>query len=116
MAFGVLILFAAILMLVGALCVGAYVAARRSRPLLSGEVHTNGLKAEIRIRRDANGIPIIEAADRIDAAFATGFVHAQERFFQMDLSRRIGAGELAALFGKKILPIDRMLRVHQFRK
>jgi hypothetical protein len=54
------------------------------------------------------------AGDRGDVAFATGFVHAQERFFQMDLLRRAGAGELAALLGKALLPVDRERRIHRF--
>ncbi len=53
----------------------------------------------MRITRDARGVPTIEALNRTDLAYATGFVHAQDRFFQMDLSRRLAAGELAELFG-----------------
>ena len=57
---------------------------------------------------------MIHGGDRGDLAFATGFVHAQDRFFQMDLLRRAGAGELAALFGKALLPVDRERRIHRF--
>ena len=64
--------------------------------------------------RDAQGVPTIRGSDRGDVAWATGFVHAQERFFQMDLLRRAGAGELAALLGKTLLPVDRERRIHRF--
>ena len=51
----------------------------------------------------------------MDVARATGFLHAQERFFQMDLSRRRAAGELAALVGGRAVPLDRDIRLHRFR-
>jgi penicillin amidase len=110
----------ALLAAAGAIAGGAVAAVRtaagRGRPLLDGVIRVEGVRSSITVRRDADGVVDIEAADRHDAAFATGFVHAQDRFFQMDLSRRIGAGELAELFGAKILPIDRMLRVHRLRQ
>ena len=59
-----------------------------SLPRLTGEVRIGGLAAPVRIERDALGIPTITAANRIDVARATGFLHAQDRFFQMDLMRR----------------------------
>ncbi len=79
---------------------------KRTSPLLSGSVT---------VARDANGVPTISGANRLDLAYATGFVHAQERFFQMDLLRRSAAGELAELFGPKALPLDRSHRLHRFR-
>ncbi|MBV9724389.1 MAG: penicillin acylase family protein, partial [Gammaproteobacteria bacterium] len=68
---------------------------RGSVPQLDGQLHAPGLGAAVRITRDALGVPTLEAADRLDLAYATGFAHAQDRFFQMDLSRRLAAGELA---------------------
>jgi penicillin amidase len=61
------------------------------------------------------GVPSIRATTREDVARATGFVHAQDRFFQMDLARRRAAGELSALVGRRALPADREIRVHRFR-
>ncbi|MCD8483935.1 MAG: penicillin acylase family protein [Verrucomicrobia bacterium] len=61
---------------------------------------------EVVIARDAHGRPVIEALDEWDMARALGFIHAQERFFQMDLLRRISAGELAALFGSGLISHD----------
>jgi len=58
---------------------------RASLPRLDGELREPGLKAPVRITRDALGMPTIEAANRFDLAYGTGFVHGQDRFFQMDL-------------------------------
>jgi len=90
-------------------------ALRASLPQLDGEVLENGLSAPVRIARDPRGVPTIEAANRVDLAYATGFVHAQDRFFQMDLSRRLAAGELAELFGQVALEQDRKTRLFRFR-
>ena len=77
----------------------AWWAMRQSLPLLAGTTAAPGLAAEATIERDVRGIPVITAATRADLAYATGYAHAQDRFFQMDLSRRLAAGELSELFG-----------------
>src|SRR5262245_33194218 len=74
-----------------------------------------GLGAPVTIARDSLGTPTIEAANRADLAYGTGFAHAQDRFFQMDLSRRLAAGELSELFGKVALEQDKKARVFRFR-
>jgi penicillin amidase len=61
-------------------------------------------------------VPVIRGATRADVARATGYVHAQDRLFQMDLLRRVGAGELAALLGPGLVARDRRIRLHQFRR
>ncbi|HVX04801.1 MAG TPA: penicillin acylase family protein, partial [Rhodanobacteraceae bacterium] len=86
-----------------------------SRPQANGSVTLKGLSAPVTIVRDADGIPTITAQSRRDLAFALGYVHGQERFFQMDLQRRVAAGELAALVGPKALPVDENHRRHRFR-
>jgi penicillin G amidase len=88
---------------------------RASLPQLDGERPIAGLQAPVAIARDALGIPTVRAASRLDLARAMGFLHAQDRFFQMDLSRRRAAGELAALVGPRALALDREIRVHRFR-
>lgn len=93
----------------------AYVMLRMSLPQLDGEIITDGVTANVTIERDAAGIPVITAADRVDLAFGTGYAHGQDRFFQMDLTRRNSAGELAELFGAAALPVDRRHRLHRFR-
>lgn len=83
---------------------------------LEGTHPMPGLNAEVRIERDAQGIPTIYAQNRPDSAYALGVLHAQERFFQMDLLRRNSAGELSELVGEAALSYDQSIRVHQFRK
>ncbi|HWI25883.1 MAG TPA: penicillin acylase family protein [Stellaceae bacterium] len=83
---------------------------RSSLPLSSGRLSVPGLTAEVRIARDAHGIPTITAANDRDAAFALGFVHAQDRLFQMDLMRHAGAGRLSEWFGARTLGFDRFMR------
>ncbi len=86
-----------------------------SLPQLDGTIAVEGLTEPVQIERDALGVPTITARNRNDLAFATGFVHAQDRFFQMDLLRRHAAGELSELFGKGALDEDRRMRTHRFR-
>jgi penicillin amidase len=90
--------------------------ARASLPVTTGELALAGLGAPVRVERDALGIPVIRAQTLDDALRAQGFVHAQDRFFQMDLSRRATAGELAALFGARAVEGDRRLRPRQRRR
>lgn len=105
---------AALLGLVLLVLLGAWLFLRASLPQLDGEHQDAGLSAEVRIERDASGVPMITGATRPDVAYATGFVHAQERFFQMDLLRRTASGELAELFGPRAVPLDRANRLHRF--
>ena len=88
----------------------------RSRPLLRGRLEIAGLGAPVILERDRSGIPTVSGASRADVAFGLGFLHAQERFFQMDLSRRAASGEMAALRGKVFVRDDERARIHQFRK
>ncbi|WP_338763996.1 penicillin acylase family protein [Massilia sp. METH4] len=88
---------------------------RGSLAQVDGKLTAPGLGAAVTVQRDALGVPSITGGDRLDVAYATGFVHAQDRFFQMDLLRRVAAGELAELFGPKALPTDREHRLHRFR-
>jgi len=82
---------------------------------LDGTATLADLSAPVTVARDAQGVPTVRAANRLDVARATGFLHAQERFFQMDLLRRKAAGELAELVSNKALAYDRQVRVHRFR-
>lgn len=92
-----------------------YLRMRASLPVLDGRSSLTGLAAPVTVARDALGIPTIHAENRTDVARALGWLHAQDRFFQMDLLRRRGEGALAELFGKAALPVDRATRVHGFR-
>jgi penicillin G amidase len=84
-------------------------------PRLDGSLPLAGLTAPVRIERDRFGTPTVSGATRNDVGFATGFLHAQERFFQMDLLRRKAAGELAELVGRSALDEDRKMRTHRLR-
>lgn len=111
------VLALALLLLVVVLA-GALWAWRRldaSMPRVRGEVAVEGISAPVRVERDRLGVPVIRGASRTDVAFATGFVHAQDRYFQMDLLRRRSAGELAELVGAAAVPVDSRIRVHRFR-
>ena len=85
-------------------------AMRRSLPPLDGAVRAPGLAAQATLERDANGRPVITASSRADLAYALGFAHAQDRYFQMDLSRRFAAGELSELFGAVAIGHDTRVR------
>ncbi len=93
------------------LCSGLYLYLLSSLPQTDGRIVVSGAKGEIRIERDADGVPLITARDDEDAAFGLGFVHAQERLFQMELQRRYGAGRLAEIFGPEAVATDRQMRV-----
>lgn len=88
---------------------------RGSLPQHSGEAQLPGLGAAVSVERDADGVVTLHAADRLDLARGLGFVHAQERYFQMDLLRRVGAGELSALLGPATVDIDREQRRFRLR-
>lgn len=89
---------------------------RASLPRLDGAYALRGLAAPVSVARDALGVPTITGSSRTDVARATGWIHAQDRFFQMDTLRRRGAGELSELFGRGALPLDREARMHGFRE
>jgi penicillin amidase len=108
---GVLLLFFLLMVAVLGLVWGTLSA---SVPSLDGHLAAAGLERPVEVERDSLGIPTIRGENRKDVAYATGFVHAQDRFFQMDTLRRRAAGELSELFGPATLPADREARVHRF--
>ncbi len=93
---------------------GAWLFLRASLPTLDGEIAAD-VAAATRIERDAQGTVSIFADTRDDASYALGYVHAQERYFEMDLMRRRASGELSALFGAVAVETDKSARVHRFR-
>jgi penicillin amidase len=96
-------------------CLGAWLLLRASLAQVDGRRAVAGISNPVMVARDQAGVPLIRGKSRLDVAWATGFVHGQERFFQMDLLRRTAAGELAELFGPRALPLDRARRLHRFR-
>lgn len=84
---------------------------RARPPKLSGRLSIDGLADPVQILRDRWGVPHIYARCTADLLFAQGFVHAQDRLWQMDFQRRVVAGRLAEVFGPTILQTDRGMRV-----
>jgi penicillin amidase len=85
-------------------------------PQIEGELTLTGMTDSVEIFRDRWGIPHIYAQSTADAFFAQGFVHAQDRLFQMELNRRIAAGRLSELFGELALDTDRVVRTFGFNR
>ena len=104
-----------VLVLLLAAAVGVYLLVRASLPQLSGDIAATSLHASTTIERDELGVVSIHGASRIDVSYALGFVHAQERYFAMDLMRRAAAGELSELVGAAALPLDRQRRAFRMR-
>lgn len=100
----------------GAAGVGALVALRRPLPRTTGTQCLPGLQARVRVLRDRWGVPHIYAAGNDDLFAALGYVHAQDRLWQMELNRRTGHGQLAEIFGPIALSSDRFARVLGFSR
>ena len=104
--------------LVGAIVATVVVvsAVRDSLPRTSGEATLPGLAADVTVMRDASGIPHIYGDSMTDLARAQGYVHAQERFFEMDVRRHATAGRLAELVGAEGLDSDKAIRTMGWRR
>lgn len=102
---------AAALALAAAVAGGAgYLWLRSSLPQVGGQIRAPGLDAPAEIVRDRNGAAHIRAETEAGAYYALGFVHAQDRLFQMEFMRRLGRGRLSEVAGRAALPTDRMMR------
>ena len=106
---------AALVLVLAGLALATWLLLRGSVPALEGRTPLAGLAAPVTVQRDALGIVTIDAGSETDALRALGWVHAQERYFEMDLMRRSAAGELAELFGPRAVEADRKRRVHRLR-
>ena len=101
----------ALFVLAAAGVAGGYLWLRGSLPEIDGERVASGLTAPVEVVRDRHGIPHVLARNEEDALFALGYVHAQDRLWQMEMNRRIGAGRLAEVLGAPALDTDRLLRM-----
>ena len=90
-------------------------AAKAALPQLDGTLHLAGLSAPVAVRRDAHGVPHIEAATQSDLFLAQGYLTAEERLWQMDTFRRNANGDLAQILGPALLAHDKLQRVLQIR-
>ncbi|MCL6430391.1 MAG: penicillin acylase family protein [Anaerolineae bacterium] len=89
---------------------------RRRLPRVSGRLRLRSLEGVVEVLRDRWGVPHIYAQSVHDVMFAQGYVHAQERLWQMDWSRRLAAGRLAEVLGEAALPLDRWVRILGLRR
>ncbi|MFW5785701.1 MAG: penicillin acylase family protein [bacterium] len=104
-----------VLLVLAAIVVGTPLfVTRRPFPDTSGVQTVSGISAPVEIIRDESGIPHIYAETTDDMYFAQGFAHAQDRFWQMEFSRRLGAGRLSEYFGESTLSIDQFMRTMGF--
>ncbi len=99
-----------LLLLVVVLVAGGYFYLRTSLPKVSGEVRVEGLEGPVEIVRDADAVPHIYASSHADAVFGLGFVHAQDRLWQMEFQRRVGSGRLSEVIGEATVSTDRFIR------
>jgi penicillin amidase len=113
-------ILAALVILTLAVAAGAaawiYWRARVCLSQLDGQIPVAGLQAPVSVVRDARGVPHIRAVTIEDLIFAQGYVTAQDRLWQMDLSRRLAGGELSEIFGERTLELDienRTLGLHR---
>jgi penicillin amidase len=104
------------LAILGLAALGGFLYVRQSLPAWEGEMAVPGLRAPVEILRDRFGVPHIFARSERDAHFALGFVHAQDRLWQMEMNRRLGAGRLAEALGARALEADRFLRTLGVRR
>lgn len=86
---------------------------KNNLPDYEGKENVVGPEANVEVFRDKYAVPYIYSNSRYDAAFAVGYVHAQERMFQMDLMRRAGQGKLSEIFGMKTIGFDKLFRTLQ---
>ncbi len=99
-----------LLILVGAPGGYLFYRGQASLPQVAGTAPLPGLGAPVEVLRDTSGVPHLFASDMRDLARATGYVHAQDRLFQMEMLRRLGSGRMAELFGPELVELDRRVR------
>jgi penicillin G amidase len=92
---------------------------KSTTPDYAGEVKLQGLKSEVEVFYDTYGVPHIYASHEEDAYYALGYVHAQDRLFQMEMLRRAAGGRLSEILGEDLLNVDKLFRtlgINQFAK
>src|SRR6186713_922379 len=108
-----------LLAIVVALIVFIAIYLQTQKPIYDGELKLTGLKEKVEVKYDDAGIPHIYAENEADAYFALGYVHAQDRLFQMEMLRRAAGGRLSEVLGPDLLKIDKLFRtlgINQFAK
>ena len=106
----------ALALIVAATAAGAYWYLDSKLPQRSGELHLSALQAPVSVAYDERGVPHIQAEHEADLYRALGYVHAQDRLFQMEMLRRLARGELAEVLGSKLVATDRLFRTLGIRE
>ncbi len=106
----------AVIILVMVVVGGVYLWLKSTAPDYSGNINIKGLHHPVKVTFDQYGVPHIEANDAHDAYLALGYVHAQDRLFQMEMIRRVAGGTLSEILGKSLVATDKKLRNLQFYK
>ncbi|TQV81093.1 penicillin acylase family protein [Aliikangiella coralliicola] len=101
---------------VGLALVGLLIHFNASLPMTNGTNHIEGIKAKVEIVRDKWGVPHVSAENDLDAFFSIGYLHAQDRLWQLEIQRRLGSGRLSEIFGSESLSNDKMMRTLGFRR
>lgn len=104
----------ALLVLVILVVASGYIVLRRSLPAFDEDAQVPGIAGPVEIVRDADAIPHVFASSKLDGLFGLGYVHAQDRLWQLEFQRRIGHGRLSEIFGSATIPQDRFLRTIGF--
>ena len=99
-----------VMLLVLLVAVGGYLWFRSTLPVYEGALTLEGLQAPVEVTYDSYGVPHIEAQNAHDAYFALGYVHAQDRLFQMEMLRRLAGGRLSEVLGKDLIEVDKLFR------
>jgi penicillin amidase len=107
---GIIGISAAIIVVLFVGAVICYFLVVRSFPKVTGKIEVAGISQEVKVLRDAYGVPHIIAQSEYDAFFTVGYTHAQDRLWQMELTRRVGMGRLSEVLGEPALKIDKMFR------
>src|SRR5437868_3024563 len=110
-AFYLLLIAGLVLLAVFALVLWFYRAGHAALPQLDGRVRVSGVTAPVTVTRDSHGVPTIDAQNRDDLFFAQGYVTAQDRLWQMDVTRRFAGGEIAEILGPDFVQHDREQRI-----
>ncbi len=111
---GIIIIFIPIILILGLLFNNL---SKKSFYPTSGEIAVSGLKSQVKVYFDDFGVPAIIAQNQDDAYFTEGYLHAQDRLWQMDLTRRIAQGRLSEVFGSQVIEFDKLFRtigIHRF--
>jgi penicillin amidase len=103
------------LVLLGAAGVGGWYLYQK-QPVRSGVVELTQLGSKVTVRYDERGVPHISAENEVDLYRALGYVHAQDRLFQLEMVRRLANGELAEVLGPKLLDVDKLFRTLGLRE